>query len=118
GRGQLVLELVAGTAPAAAFGVAALQHEAGDDAVEHDPVEVVVPGQHHEVVHRLGCGDGIEGDHHRPVGRDHLGRVALGRVDAHGGRPVEALLLGAGAVGGGAFGGHSGYDSLMSMVLM
>ena len=57
-RRQLVLEAVAGAAPAGALGVAALEHEAGDDAVEDDAVVVVVAGQHHEVVDRLGGGSG------------------------------------------------------------
>src|SRR4051812_7225441 len=43
--GQLVVEAVAGTAPPGARRIAALAHEAVDDAVEDDPVVVVVQGE-------------------------------------------------------------------------
>ena len=51
-RGELVGELVARAPGAGPGGVTALEHEAGDDAVEDDAVEVVVAGQEHEAVHR------------------------------------------------------------------
>ena len=77
--GQLVLELVAGAAAAGAGGVAALAHEAVDDAVEDDAVVVVVEGEEHEVVDRLGCLDGVEGDHDLAERRVERRRVALVR---------------------------------------
>src|SRR5579875_963289 len=106
---QLVGEAVTGAAPARAFGVTPLDHEAGDDPVEDDAVEVVVAGQEHEVVDRPGGGQGVEGDGHGALGGDHLRLVAPLRVYAHGGRAVEAPALGAGAVGGRAVCGHGGF---------
>src|SRR5207302_5587669 len=49
------------------------------------------------------------------LGRHHRRRVAPVGVDAHGRRPVEAPLLGAGPVGLGARGGHQA--SLIVMLL-
>ncbi len=62
GLGQLVGELVAGAATAGAGRVAALAHEAVDDAVEDDAVVVVVGGEEDEVVDGVRRLDGVEGD--------------------------------------------------------
>ena len=74
--------------------------------MEDDPVVVVVAGQEDEVVDGLRRADVVEGDGHGALGGHHLGRVALGRVDDHRGRPVESLGLRARAVGGGDVRGH------------
>ena len=50
----LVLELVAGPARAGAGRVTALDHEVGDDAVEHDAVVEALPGEALEVLDGLG----------------------------------------------------------------
>ena len=63
--GQLVLELVAGAAAARAGRVAALAHEAVDDAVEDHPVVVVVRREEDEVVDGLGGLQRVERDHDR-----------------------------------------------------
>ena len=90
---QFVLEAVAGATTAGAGGVAALAHEAVDDAVEDDAVVVVVPGERHEVVDRLRCLGSIEVDDHRAHRGDHGGGVGLLGVDAHRGRFIELPLL-------------------------
>ena len=65
-------------------------------------VEVVVAGQHDEVVHGLRRGGRVEGDRVRTeVGRD-LCRVGLRRVDAHRRRGGEGHDPWRRAVGGGA----------------
>jgi hypothetical protein len=51
---DLVLELVAGPAGACTGRIAALDHEAGDDAVEDDAVVEAVPGELDEVRDGLG----------------------------------------------------------------
>ena len=102
-------------------GVAALEHEARDDAMEHDAVVVVVPRQEDEAVDRPGRRKGVERDHHGPVRCDHGGHVPLVRIDVH--RP--ALRRTSAAAGSSRR--HSGgvglamirmvpYDSLMVTV--
>ena len=51
---ELVFEAIAGAAAAGAGGVAALDHEVGDDAVEDGAVVEFVAGQEDEVVDGLG----------------------------------------------------------------
>ena len=70
-------------------------------AVKDDTVEVVVAGEKDEVVDGLGRHDRVQRDPERPFRGDHLGRVALVRVDAHRRRAIELLLLGARAVDSG-----------------
>ena len=50
----IALDVVAGAADAHALGVAALDHEAGDDAVEDQPIVEAGIGQGDEVAHGLG----------------------------------------------------------------
>ena len=90
---QLVGELVARAAAAGALRVAALDDEPGDDPVEDDAVEVVVAGQHHEVVDGLWRHVRVECDRQRAATRHHLRRVALVDVDAHRRRFLELLRL-------------------------
>ena len=52
-RVELVLELVAGATHAGAGGIATLDHESSDDAVEDDTVIEVILGQLFKVGHRL-----------------------------------------------------------------
>jgi hypothetical protein len=103
---RLVREAVAGAAAAGAGGVAALAHEAVDDAVEDDAVVVVLRGQEHEAVHRDRCIDRVERDDDRAERGLHGGGVALRRVDAHLGRLGELLLPGGGTVEGREGCGH------------
>ena len=107
--------------------------------MERDPVEVVVARQEDEVVHRPRRADRVEGEAHRALGGDHLGRVALGKVDAHRRRPVEAaassarsrrregtrsawfapfLLVPAGAVGHRAGGGSADLGAQLTLVIV
>ena len=58
--GELTLDAVAGAAHAGAVGAAALDHEAGDDAVEDQTVVEAGVGQGDEVIHALGCDVGIQ----------------------------------------------------------
>ena len=82
-RVELVAELVARAAGAGAGGVAALGHEALDDAVERDAVVVAVAGEEDEVVDgvRRLVGEQLDDDV-AVVGADGR-RVALARVDDH-----------------------------------
>ena len=57
--------------------------------MKDDPVEVVVPGQDHEVVGGRGAPMGSRAMVEGALGRDHGGRVPLRGVDAHRGRAVE-----------------------------
>src|SRR5262249_54010454 len=103
------------TTRALARRVTALEDEARDDAVEHDPVEVVVPSQENEAVHGLRRGERVEVEDHRPVRRVHRRYVPLVRVDDHRRLLVERALLCAGAVWvGGRWGGHGRIPSALS----
>ena len=86
GLGQLVGELVAGAATTGAGRVAALAHEAVDDAVEDDAVVVVVSGEEHEVVDGLRRLERVEGDDDLAERGVERRRVALLRIDAQVGR--------------------------------
>ena len=66
GLGQLVVEPVAGAAGAGAGRVAALAHEAVDDAVEDHAVVVVVEREEDEVVDGLRGAGGVERDDQSP----------------------------------------------------
>src|SRR5437588_652700 len=69
---------------AVALRVAALDHEVGNDPVEREAVVEVVAGQEDEVVDRLRCLLGVQGDRDRAtLGRLHRRRVGLRGVDAH-----------------------------------
>ena len=59
-RSELALDAVTGAAHAVAVGAAALDHEAGDDAVEDQSVIKAGVGQGDEVVHALGRDVGIQ----------------------------------------------------------
>ena len=89
--GQLVLEAVAGAAAPGAGGVAALAHEAVDDAMEDDAVVVVVQGEVDEVVDRLRCLQRVEGDDDLAERGVERRRVPLVGVDPHLRRPLELL---------------------------
>src|SRR4029453_18686113 len=110
GAADLVLELVAGTAPPVPERVAALDHEVGDDPVEHGPLIEwplllgaggrVLPGlgpggQADEVVDRLGGGVGEQADPDGPLGglqgREGIGHAGLLAVE--GWRSVSGQLL-------------------------
>src|SRR4029077_15882895 len=86
--------------------VAALTHEAVDDAVEDHTVVVVLRGERHEVVHGLGSIDRIERDHQRAHAGVHRRRVALAGIDAHLVWGIELLLAGRGTIEGGKGGSH------------
>src|SRR5579884_2182949 len=78
---RLVLELVAGAAPAAALRVAALDHEVIDDAMEGEPVVEAVAGEEYEVVDRLRRAGRVERDDDvAPFGADRR-PVALAGLD-------------------------------------
>ena len=74
--------------------------------MEHDPVVVVPAGQKHKVIDSFRGGERVEGDGHGALVGRHLGRIALGRIDDHGGRAVETLGFWAGTVSCGDLRGH------------
>jgi len=57
---ELALDAVAGATHAGAFGAAALNHEAGNDAMEDQAVIIVMAAQIDEVCNALGCLLGIQ----------------------------------------------------------
>src|SRR5829696_1682622 len=94
GPADLVLELVAGAAPAGAERVAALDHEVGDDPVEDRPLiegslllrtggrvapRLAAGGQADEVLNRLGGGVGKQTDPDWALG-GLQGRVGVGHA--------------------------------------
>ena len=78
--------LIAGTAAAGGRGIAALDHEVGDDAMKDGAVVEAFARQEYEIVHGLGrvLGEKLADDLAlRGVER---GRVLAGRIDRHGRR--------------------------------
>jgi hypothetical protein len=88
---ELLLELVARAAGAGAGGVAALDHEAGDDAVEDDALVVPVARQEHEAVDVLRRVLRVQLQFDRTRGGVDLRGVSLVRVDRHRRGGVVAL---------------------------
>ena len=89
---ELGLELVARAAGAGAGGVAALDHEAGDDAVEDDAVVEPFAGEEDEAVDVLGRDLRVQLDADRAGRRVDRRGVGLVRVDRH--RRRGGVLLG------------------------
>ena len=57
---ELALDAVAGAAHAGAVGAAALDHKAGDNAVENQAVVEIMVCQVDEIIHALGCDFGVQ----------------------------------------------------------
>jgi hypothetical protein len=80
---ELVGEAVAGTAAAGAGGVAALDHEVGDDAVEDGAVVELVAGEEDEVADGVRRFGGEELTNNCAARRFERGGVLLGRINRH-----------------------------------
>ena len=108
GVAVFVFELVAGPAHSGAGGVTALDHEAGDDAVEDDAVVEAVAGEDDEAVDGFGSigGEEVAGDF-AGGGVDDDG-VMLGDVDLHLGDFGVGFALSGSRGRGGLRGGGGG----------
>jgi hypothetical protein len=80
-------------AAAAAVWVAALAHEAIDDAVKNHAVVIMLSGKVHKVVDGSWRSDWVECNNQRAHRSFHRCGVSLGRIDAHFGSFSKFLLF-------------------------
>src|SRR5207248_9319512 len=91
---RLVLEAITGAARPGAGGIAGLDHEVLDDAMERHTVVIAFTRQEHEVVHRRGRLLRQQVDDQVALARAQRGAVELAGVEGYGWWSITLLTSG------------------------